>query len=398
MWQIQRLASPAVSPDGEWVARDRHHLRRQGRQGPVRHLAGARRRAAKRARSRRQESSETNPVWSPDGRWIAFESKRGDDENPQVYVIATAGGEARRVTKVPTGAAVAEVVSRLAAASPSSAASGPTSRPGTSRASARRSARTRRSARGSATRRACATGTAGSTTARRTSTRYAVAGGDPAAVTLGTGQQLSRADPGAGSYDISPDGKEIAFAADTDQTGVDSNFDVFVVPAAGGAARNLTTDNPASDNGPVVQPRRPLPRLRPPGREGLLRRPRAPDAARPSGRHEQGGGGRLGPLGRRRHLGPGRVARLRARSTTRASRACTRIDAATGQRLGLTRQRSYGEHQPLEGRADAGRAARELRRAADAREGRSARRRGHQALDLQRRAAVEGATSAPTKA
>ena len=81
-----------------------------------------------------------------------------------------------------------------------------------------------------------------------------LAGGDTTAVTLGTGQQLSRAEAGASSYDISPDGKEIAFAADTDATGVDSNFDVFVVPAAGGAARNLTTDNPAADNAPVYSP------------------------------------------------------------------------------------------------------------------------------------------------
>src|SRR4051794_17133664 len=50
------------------------------------------------------------PRWSPDGRWIAFVAKRpasGDqkaDEEAQVYVIAPDGGEARRVTKMPTGA------------------------------------------------------------------------------------------------------------------------------------------------------------------------------------------------------------------------------------------------------------------------------------------------------
>ena len=35
-----------------------------------------------------------------------------------------------------------------------------------------------------------------------------------------------------------------------DQTGIDANFDVYVVSAEGGAARNLTSDNPAGDGSP----------------------------------------------------------------------------------------------------------------------------------------------------
>jgi len=43
------------------------------------------------------------PRWSPDGRSIAFVSRRERDDEPQLYVIAPDGGEARRVTSMPTG-------------------------------------------------------------------------------------------------------------------------------------------------------------------------------------------------------------------------------------------------------------------------------------------------------
>lgn len=44
------------------------------------------------------------PRWSPDGRWLAFVAKRSGDERPQVWVLPTAGGEARRATTVDGGA------------------------------------------------------------------------------------------------------------------------------------------------------------------------------------------------------------------------------------------------------------------------------------------------------
>ena len=79
-------------------------------------------------------------------------------------------------------------------------------------------------------------------------------GGVPVALTLGTGRELSRTEVSADSYDISPDGTEIAFAADTDESGVEPNFDIYVVPTGGGPARNLTAENPAGDTAPVYSP------------------------------------------------------------------------------------------------------------------------------------------------
>ncbi len=47
---------------------------------------------------------DSEPCWSPDGRWIAFAAKRKDDEEPQVYLIAPDGGEARRLATLACGA------------------------------------------------------------------------------------------------------------------------------------------------------------------------------------------------------------------------------------------------------------------------------------------------------
>ncbi|MGI8430970.1 MAG: S9 family peptidase, partial [Chthoniobacterales bacterium] len=45
------------------------------------------------------DETQTHPRWSPDGKWIAFLSSRGDEhENDQVWVFATAGGEAEQLT------------------------------------------------------------------------------------------------------------------------------------------------------------------------------------------------------------------------------------------------------------------------------------------------------------
>jgi len=47
------------------------------------------------------EKGESSPIFSPDGKWIAFISSRDGDDN--LYVISTTGGEGRRLTNISTG-------------------------------------------------------------------------------------------------------------------------------------------------------------------------------------------------------------------------------------------------------------------------------------------------------
>lgn len=61
--------------------------------------------ASERVAARRLTSSKAGATWAPDSRRIAFAATRGGDDEAQIYVIDLAGGEARRVTSVPIGAA-----------------------------------------------------------------------------------------------------------------------------------------------------------------------------------------------------------------------------------------------------------------------------------------------------
>ncbi|HWO18296.1 MAG TPA: S9 family peptidase [Kofleriaceae bacterium] len=97
MLAMQRVSSPAVSPDGRWVAfsvRDTDYEANRGRFDVW--LASVDGTTVRRLTS--HPENDTEPAWSPDGRWIYFMSTRGGSS--QVWRIAPAGGEAEAVTKL----------------------------------------------------------------------------------------------------------------------------------------------------------------------------------------------------------------------------------------------------------------------------------------------------------
>jgi len=108
LWMIKRIATPTLSPDGAVAcaavtsyAMDKNDSRAELWIFPT----GFGNAAAARARRLTAGDKDSDPKWSPDGATIAFAAKRKDDEEPQLYVIAPDGGEARRVTELSTGVA-----------------------------------------------------------------------------------------------------------------------------------------------------------------------------------------------------------------------------------------------------------------------------------------------------
>jgi dipeptidyl aminopeptidase/acylaminoacyl peptidase len=110
LWKLDRPAQPTLSPDGAQacVSVTSYDMKENKSRASL-WLLSAFGGEPRRLTSAGEKDGE--PRWSPDGQWIAFVAKRpgaGDakdgDEEPQVYLIAPDGGEARRLTDIATGA------------------------------------------------------------------------------------------------------------------------------------------------------------------------------------------------------------------------------------------------------------------------------------------------------
>ncbi len=252
MWQLKRLSAPSVSPDG------RHTALAVSTADPAKDTMSSRlwlidnRSGAARAITAEGVNS-SNPQFSPDGSWLLFESKREGDDLAQLYLLPLAGGEAQRLTNVPTGVAGAKwfpdarqvaFLSRVW-----------TDLEGWGAQAARLKERKESRTSGRSWDRAPLRHWDRWLDDREVHLyRIAVEGGEPQAITFGRGVALPPQDPGAGSYDIAPDGREVALTVDTDASGVRPNPDIVLLSLDSGETFNITPNNPAPDYAPRYSP------------------------------------------------------------------------------------------------------------------------------------------------
>ena len=105
VWLMKRLKTPVVSPDGRYavVAVTEPSYEEDGTVSDLWLINVASDTEPRRLTATTE--AESGVDWSPDGRKIAFSTKRGKDEMNQIYVLNMDGpGEAVRITNLATGA------------------------------------------------------------------------------------------------------------------------------------------------------------------------------------------------------------------------------------------------------------------------------------------------------
>lgn len=254
LWTAKRLGTPTVSPAGDWCAIDvtTWDVEKEEATTQIWLLStdGKTQRPLTAATGR-----SSGPKWSPDGKSIAFLSQRAGDEVAQVYVIAIDGGEARRVTRMPMAP------SSLKWSNDSTTLYGIAwTWPGTADDATHTKLEKQQKETKS---KAMVIDSAQFrywdkwTTDGKRPTIYAIdlATGKHTNLLAKSGRFLPPTEPSAGDYDVSPDGKEVAFVSDsTSDYGLDFNSDIYALDIATGDVKNLTTDNTAADTSPAYSP------------------------------------------------------------------------------------------------------------------------------------------------
>jgi dipeptidyl aminopeptidase/acylaminoacyl peptidase len=253
-WKIQRIGPPTVSPDGRTVVAAATRFEAKDNKAITDLWLWSADGTVQRQLTT-HPAAESSPLFSPDGALVAFVAQREGDTAPQLYVLPVGGGEASRVTAMPTGVAQPKWFpdgKRLAFLSRVW---------GDLDGSAAQAERLKQRAETKSTAQAWDGGPvyfwdtfvddrqlhAFSTELR---------GGEPVNLTRGTGLELPRTAVQLDSplYDVSPEGKELAFVADADPAVNNTNLDVFTVAIGGKDARNVSAGNKAADGMPLYSP------------------------------------------------------------------------------------------------------------------------------------------------
>ncbi|MBI5770238.1 MAG: S9 family peptidase [Verrucomicrobia bacterium] len=281
IFRLKRVSEPQLSPDGKRVAytvaevlKDENRTNADIWIVNADPSTGSGQAAGAPRQLTNSPKRDAHPRWSPDGKWIAFESTRSGDS--QIWVIAADGGEARQLTTIATGAAQAnwapdgKSVAFVSAVFPefSERPFKESDRLNKERLDAQEKSKVKARLFDALLYRhwdgwvegkrqhifvvpvadAAAAGGFGGLTA-----------GEPRDVTPGPNDAIPTSDTftEGDEYAFSPDAKELAFTAPHHvlrEQAWRTNHDIWVVDLATGAKRNVTADNPAADGQPRYSP------------------------------------------------------------------------------------------------------------------------------------------------
>jgi dipeptidyl aminopeptidase/acylaminoacyl peptidase len=248
---MHRVAEPQISSDGKWVAYtvttpDMDANRGASNIWIVSTAGGAEMQLTR-------SGHDSSPVWSPDGRTLAFLSSRNGSS--QVYLLSMDGGEAHQLTKLSTGADIVKwspdgkTLAFTSSVYPDCKDDDCNSK--------RDAEKEKDKVKAHVAERLLYRHWTHWSEGKRSHLFVVPADGSatPRDLTLGADYDIPPDERGGpGDINFSPDSKEICFTAVTDKMeAISTNADLFIVPAAGGETKRITTQQ-GFDGNPVYSP------------------------------------------------------------------------------------------------------------------------------------------------
>jgi dipeptidyl aminopeptidase/acylaminoacyl peptidase len=251
MIRMHRVSEAQISPDGKWVAYtiatpDMEANRNASNVWLAPVLGGE-------AVQLTQSGHDSSPVWSPDGKTIAFLSSRSG--NSQVYLLSMEGGEAHEFTHLSTGVDLVKWSpdGKTIAFTSSVYPDCKDDACNTARDVDKEKSKVKAHVYEQLLYRHWTHWFEG----KRSHLFVVPADGSaaPRDLTPGANYDVPPDErSGPGDINFSPDGKEICFTAVTDKMeAISTNADLFLVSIAGGEPKRITT-NPGFDGNPVYSP------------------------------------------------------------------------------------------------------------------------------------------------